>query len=66
MLIKIILILVSIIYITLLERKVLGLSQNRLGAGKVGFIGLVQPILDGLKLVIKEVFIPLKGGKGVF
>ncbi len=49
----VILILIGIIYITLVERKVLGCSQLRLGPDRVSLIGLVQPVLDGVKLVLK-------------
>ncbi len=40
-------------YITLVERKVLGCSQLRLGPDRVSIIGLVQPVLDGVKLLLK-------------
>ena len=39
--------------ITLVERKILGLSQNRLGPTKVGIGGLLQPFRDAIKLLLK-------------
>jgi len=40
--------------LTLLERKVLGYVQNRKAPTKVVFIGILQPVLDGGKLVLKS------------
>ena len=53
-----ILVLISVAYLTLAERKVLGYSQCRKGPNVVGVYGLLQPLADGVKLFSKEIIIP--------
>nr|YP_010449413.1 NADH dehydrogenase subunit 1 [Agrotis tokionis]UTT74651.1 NADH dehydrogenase subunit 1 [Agrotis tokionis] len=54
LLILIIGVLIGVAYLTLLERKVLGYIQIRKGPNKVGFIGILQPFSDAIKLFTKE------------
>lgn len=51
--------LVLVAFFTLLERKLLGFSQIRLGPNKLTFSGILQPVLDGLKLLTKHIYIPV-------
>ncbi len=68
--IKIILIvapvLISVAYLTYVERKVIGAMQLRKGPNVVGPFGLLQPLADGLKLFLKETIIPTGANRGVF
>ncbi|HYK14114.1 MAG TPA: complex I subunit 1 family protein, partial [Burkholderiales bacterium] len=52
-------------YLTLLERKVIGWIQVRHGPNRVGY-GWLQPIADGLKLLVKEIIVPAGASKFLF
>ncbi|HMV06426.1 MAG TPA: NADH-quinone oxidoreductase subunit NuoH [Accumulibacter sp.] len=58
--------LLGVAYLTFVERKVIGWMQVRIGPNRVGPWGLIQPIADGLKLLLKEVVIPTGADKSVF
>ena len=53
-----VILLTSVAYTVLLERKVVGRIQNRWGPSRVGPFGLLQPLADGLKLFLKEDLMP--------
>lgn len=57
---------ISIAYLTLVERKVIGSMQRRLGPNVVGFWGLLQPLADGLKLLLKETILPSHANRIIF
>ena len=48
---------------SVLERKILGRIQNRYGPNRVGPFGLLQPVADGIKMLIKEDIIPARSDK---
>ena len=56
----------SLAYLTLAERKVIGYMQIRIGPNRVGPKGLLQPIADGIKLMLKEIVLPAKANKTLF
>ena len=59
-------ILLSMAYLTLVERKVLAAIQIRKGPNVVGFFGLLQPFADALKMLMKETIIPAGANRALF
>lgn len=58
--------LVSVAYFTIAERKIMGAIQRRRGPNVIGFIGLLQPFADGLKLFAKETMLPSSANISIF
>ena len=67
---KVLLILVPLVlavaWYTYAERKVIGYIQVRMGPNRVGPRGWLQPIADGIKLVLKEVIVPAGANRFLF
>ncbi len=56
----------AVAYLTYFERKVIGYIQVRIGPNRVGPIGLLQPIADAVKILLKEIIIPSGANKFLF
>src|SRR5467141_4034168 len=58
--------LLCVAYLTLWERKLIGWIQIRIGPNRVGPYGLLQPIADGIKLLMKEIILPTNANKALY
>ena len=58
--------LISVAYFTIAERKIMGIIQRRKGPNVIGFVGLLQPLADGLKLFVKETIFPSNSNLIIF
>ena len=58
--------LISVAYFTIAERKIMGIIQRRKGPNVIGFVGLLQPLADGLKLFVKETIFPSNSNLVIF
>lgn len=58
--------LIAVAYFTIAERKIMGAIQRRRGPNVIGYIGLLQPLADGLKLFVKETTLPTSANIGIF
>lgn len=59
-------VILSVALMTLAERKLMSAMQRRIGPNQIGYLGLLQPFADGLKLILKETILPLKSNKFIF
>jgi NADH-ubiquinone oxidoreductase chain 1 len=59
-------ILLSVAFMTMIERKQLAAHQRRVGPNTTGYYGLLQPFSDALKLIVKETIIPSQSNKILF
>jgi NADH-quinone oxidoreductase subunit H len=58
--------LIAVAYFTIAERKIMGIIQRRKGPNVIGFVGLLQPLADGLKLFAKETILPYNSNIAIF
>lgn len=59
-------ILLSVAFMTIIERKQLAAHQRRVGPNIVGYYGILQPFSDALKLILKETIVPSQSNKTLF
>ena len=59
-------VLLSVAFMTIIERKQLAAHQRRVGPNTVGYYGILQPFSDALKLILKETIIPSQSNKIIF
>src|SRR5271170_975917 len=59
-------VLLSVAFMTIIERKQLAAHQRRVGPNTVGYYGILQPFSDALKLILKETVIPSQSNKIIF
>ena len=58
--------LLSVAFMTIIERKQLAAHQRRVGPNYVGYFGVLQPFADALKLIVKETIVPSQSNKILF
>ena len=58
--------LISVAYFKLAERKIMGAIHRRRGPNVIGVFGLLQPLADGFKLLVKETILPSNANKFLF
>ena len=58
--------LLSVAFMTIIERKQLAAHQRRVGPNTTGYYGILQPFADALKLILKETVVPSQSNKIIF